>query len=75
MPKIYLFVVFGAIVASVYFAAVIITREKCRAENALSENQKIQTVITTKKEINEKVFNTGTNDIRNILRTKYTIRD
>ena len=75
MSKIYLFIVIGAIIIGIYFTAVAITREKCRAENLLSEKQKIQTVITNKKEINEKVFNTGANDIRDILRTKYTIRD
>lgn len=75
MPKIYLFILIGVIAIGIYWSAVAITREKCKSENALSEKQKIQTVIVTKKELDEKIFNTGVNDIRNILRAKYTIRD
>ena len=75
MLKIYVVLAACAVVVGTYYYGATIMRAKCRTQNAVNETQNIQTIITTNREINEQVFNTGLADIRNILRTKYTIAD
>jgi len=75
MIKIYFIVAMGAIVIGAYFYGANISDSKCRAKQMQNNLNEIQTIEQHKKEIHDKVYKTGTDDIRRILHDKYTIAD
>ena len=75
MPKIYLACVAIAIVIGAYFFGIARGRDICTREIA-TQNATISQQQNNKKEkINAEILRTSTDDIRDILRTKYTIAD
>ena len=75
MIKIYFIVAIGAIVVGAYFYGANIADAKCRAKQIQNNLNEIQITEQHKKEIHDKVYKTGTDDIRRILRDKYTIAE
>ena len=65
-----IFIVLGA-----YWSGTQIASEKCYAEFAKQQNIKTQNTINLKGKINAETYHTAVTDIRNWLRTKYTIKD
>lgn len=75
MTKYYIPVAILVIILFAYFFGIIRGRDKCIKQIA-TENMNISQQQNIKKEkINAEIYRTGTGDIRNILRTKYTIAD
>ena len=73
--KFYLMAAVFALVVGAYFAGARISREKCRADAAHAETNAAITSGEIIRDANEKTFNTGVRDIRDILRRKYTIAE
>lgn len=75
--KIYL-CVFLAVGAAIFFSYVMgvrLGREKCRAD-LMAQSTTIQSqTIKIIGDVNAETFNRGTNDIRRVLREKYTIAE
>lgn len=79
MYKLYLCILFCIIILGTYFVGIRQGKTQCRADSALSINQKIiqkhNEDLEKKEKLNEKVINTATDDIRNILLKQYTIAE
>lgn len=79
MYKLYLCILFCIIILGAYFVGIRQGKMQCRADSALSINQKIiqkhNEDLEKKEKLNEKVINTATDDIRNILLKQYTIAE
>ncbi|MDL2295256.1 hypothetical protein LJC18_00335 [Lachnospiraceae bacterium OttesenSCG-928-E19] len=79
MNKIYIGAAILAVVYGAYWAGGRIANAQCRADQVIDnamQNDKIhQTIIETKRIVNETVITTGTIDIRMRLRDKYTIEN
>ena len=75
MIKFYFGLVLVALVLGAYWAGKTIAQKECRASSVANQNETIEQIINNERKLNEKVFNTGTSDIRDILRNKYTIAD
>jgi len=75
MNKIYIIATLTLVIVGVYWSGTRIASEKCHAEFAKQQNIKIQNTINLKGKINAETYNTAVTDIRNWLRTKYTIKD
>jgi len=73
--KFYLIGAVVALVAGAYFAGGRIAHEKCRAAAANTATEIAINSTNITRIANEKTFNTGVRDIRNILRQQYTIAD
>lgn len=73
--KVYLIVAVCTLVGGAYLAGGRIAREKCRGNVANSETNAVIKSVEITRIANEKTFNTGVRDIRDILRRKYTIAD
>ena len=75
MIKLYFFI--GTILAvySAYLAGIHTGTHQCQTENANAHASKINDTIKTMGIINAKTVNTGVDDIRRILREKYTIAE
>lgn len=70
------FLSFVAIVAGgCYMAGRAIGRARCAAVAATDAARSQLYIIRQQEKINADVFNTGTGDIRRVLRAKYTIAD
>jgi len=75
MSKLYLY---GAILAGLvtaWCAGTVIGRAKCMENVANRAAVNSQQQIAKKEKINAEIYRTGVRDIRDILRTKYTIAD
>ncbi|MBR4507037.1 MAG: hypothetical protein IKP24_00710 [Alphaproteobacteria bacterium] len=75
MPKIYLACAAIAIVIGAYFFGIARGRDICTYEIATHAATISQQQNNTKEKINAEILRTSTDDIRDILRTKYTIAD
>ena len=75
MNRIYFGVLISAFVLGAYFYGINIERAKCQIQYLSQEQQIQETNIKKQKEIHDKVYKTGLNDIRSILRDKYTIAE
>jgi len=73
--QIYFGIAICVIVIAIYFTGVVIGRAKCQAQIATAATNATQQQMIKKEKINAEVFNTGMRDIRDVLRTKYTIAD
>ncbi|MBO7656716.1 MAG: hypothetical protein J6S80_03245 [Alphaproteobacteria bacterium] len=73
--KNYLIIAIAIIVAGAYFFGARIGRMKCQSSARRAETKEIENIIVIKRNTDEKVFNTGVDDIRRILHTKYTIAE
>lgn len=77
MNKIYIGAAILTVVYGAYWAGGRIVDAQCRAEqvidNAVQNDKVHQTIIETKRIVNETVITTGTVNIRMRLRDKYTI--
>ena len=71
----YLFMVAAVVALAAYFFGIQIGRMRCVALNARTQSDEIVNIISIKRKTDEKVYNTGLHDIRNILREKYTIAE
>lgn len=79
MIKIYIIAGIAGVIFAAYWAGGRIAIQRCRADIAVQQNMsaaQLQTeIIETKTKINEETFNTGSADIRGLLREKYTIAE
>lgn len=79
MNKFYLCILLVGVVCGAYVCGAAVSGAKCRANVAqqnLRDLQNFQNEITqTKRKNHETVYKTNTNDIRRILRDKYTIAE
>ncbi len=79
MYKLYLCIFLFTIFLSAYFIGIRQGKSQCKEDFAMTFSQKILQKQAEKVEkigeINAKVFHTGVNDIRDILRQKYTIAE
>ena len=75
MSKIYIFICGLLVVYGAFWAGGRIATAKCAAKTTKNQILQVYKVLETKRHINEKSFNTGVDDIRHILHTKYTIAD
>ncbi len=75
MNKIYVIAAMCAGIVIAYLIGGRVEMARCRAQVALDVIHSTNQTAQKKRKINEKVFNTGVNDIRDILRDKYTIAD
>lgn len=73
--KIYLIATVGALALGAYVMGGKIAREKCRTDVAIAATNTEIKSREIERIVNEKTFTTGVRDIRDILRTKYTIAD
>ena len=77
--KIFLFVFFILMVLGIYFICVRQGNLRCKEDFATETNHKILQEYTNnakkRDNVNAKVFHTGVDDIRDILRKKYTISE
>ncbi len=79
MKTLYLFIFLSAVIIGAFFVGKNVGKANCKAEYSIKQN--LETKNTAKKIIkitevvNEKVYNTDTADIRDVLRKKYTIAD
>ena len=73
--KIYLLAVGLIIMLCIYFFGMYAGYQKCNAKVATQANNQQSHVIEIQRKVNAEVFNRGVNDIRNVLRQKYTIAD
>ena len=71
----YLIIAVCAMVVCAYFFGARIAREKCAADGANAQTSEIINSVNIVRTANEKTFNTGVRDIRDILRRKYTIAE
>ncbi len=71
----YVFFMGVAIILAAYFCGMHVGREKCRA-NFAADTLKSQTdIVINMEKINAETVRRGVDDIRRILRGKYTIAD
>ncbi len=75
--KLYLCLIVAAVVAIffAYFAGVRVASEKCRAKQNADVAAQQSQIIKIQGEINAQVLGRNTDDIRCILREKYTIAE
>lgn len=73
--RIYLIIAIIALVGGAYIMGARVAREKCTADVANATTAEIINTVNNTRAADEKTFNTGVRDIRNILRAKYTIAD
>ena len=73
--KIYLIAAIITMIGGAYFFGVQITRTECSARLAQAQTAATQENEKITRIVNEKTVHTAVRDIRNILRTKYTITD
>ena len=75
MKKLYILIGVCGLLVWAYFSGTSLGRAKCM-EHIAAQSAKNSVIQTKKKEkINAEIYSIGVNDIRNILRTKYTIAD
>jgi hypothetical protein len=75
MAKIYLIIAIFFMVLGAYFMGTRIAIMKCAANMANTQTADMVNFMKLNRISDEKVFNTGVHDIRDILRNKYTIAD
>ena len=75
MTKTYLIIMCVAILITVFVSGLMIGRAKCMEKIATDIATHTQQQTITKEKINAEIYRTGVADIRNILRTKYTIAE
>lgn len=75
MNKIYLMVAESALVFCAYFYGANVARAKCKIQFLENQKQTQEQIIFKERKIHEIVYKTGVDDIRSILRDKYTIAD
>ena len=75
MLRFYLGAAIIIMIIGAFWAGGRIAHEKCMRRTTQSETQQITNSINMQRNINEKVFDTGVRDIRDILRREYTIRE
>lgn len=75
MTKVYLLIMICGTVAFAYLIGGALGQAKCQEKIAQTNSYVSQQKLLIKEKINAEVYNVGVNDIRNILRTKYTIAD
>jgi len=75
MTKIYFTCAVIAIIIGAYFFGIARGREICTRDIAIQTTQNSQQQNKIKGKINVEIYRTSTSDIRDILRTKYTIAD
>lgn len=73
--KIYLFVAAVLAALAAYWAGARIGRVKCVADNAHAAHAQQTQIIQTVGEINVETYHRGVDDIRRVLRAKYTIAE
>ena len=71
----YLIITVCAMVVGAYVMGMRIAHEKCKTASANNQTYEIINSVNLQRMANEKVFNTGVRDIRDILRQKYTIAE
>ena len=79
MNKIYLLIVIGAALCGTYFYGADIATAKCNARIANQNLQMLQNIqnqiMENKRKNHEMAYKTRTDDVRRILRDKYTIAE
>ena len=79
MSKVYIIILCCCLIVSAYLYGVNITNAKCRMRVAQETLQKIENqqkqILQNKRVLHDKVYKTGTVDIRRILQSKYTIAE
>lgn len=75
MTKIYLYGAIIAVLMGIYLIGHHVGRTKCTQEIITKTIEHNQTQTIKKEKINAETYRTGMRDIRDILRTKYTIAD
>ncbi|MBO7509542.1 MAG: hypothetical protein J6T57_04690 [Alphaproteobacteria bacterium] len=73
--KHYLIVAAAVIVAGAYFFGLRIGRMRCVIDFGRTQSGEMTNIMDIKRNTDEKVFNTGVDDIRRVLRERYTIAE
>lgn len=73
--KIYLLVVGLIIVMCVYFFGMYSGYQKCKVKIADQTHNQQSEIIKIQRKVNAETFNSGLDDIRDVLHQKYTIQD
>jgi hypothetical protein len=75
MTKIYLTLGLFGLILIAYIIGATHGRANCLQDIATKTKETFQQQSTKREKINAEIYRTGVNNIRNILRTKYTITD
>lgn len=79
MKLLYLFIFLSAVIIGAFFVGKNIGKANCKAEYSIKQNLETKNnakkIIKITEVVNEKAYNTGVADIRDILRKKYTIAE
>lgn len=75
MNKFYMLLVIGVAIFFAYLAGGRVANEQCRARSSNNLVKQQAQILQIKRVVNEKVLGTDTNDIRHVLREKYTIAE
>ena len=75
MAKHYFILAIIVSVFIVYYCGFLRGHEKCTNDITQKNTQTVHQQILKKEKINAQIYRTGVRDIRDILRTKYTIAD
>ena len=75
MTKLYIPIAICGIILFAYIFGITRGRDKCIKQIATQSATISQQQTIQKEKINAEIYRTGVSDIRNILRTKYTIAD
>lgn len=73
--KQYLILAIAVIVAGAYFFGMRSGRMQCITDSVREQTNEIINISDIQRDTDEKVFNTGVDNIRRVLHTKYTIAD
>jgi len=73
--KVYLIIAVGCIIFGAYEFGLQIAHKKCEVNAAQNQTNEIVKTISIQRISDEKVYHTGVDDIRRILRTKYSIAE
>ena len=75
MNKLYAFLLLGLVIWAAYCAGGRWAYQKCQAEYSRNVSEMQSDTVYIKEKVNEESFNTGADDIRHVLRKKYTIAE
>lgn len=73
--KPYIFIFIVSVVVAAYWAGTRNGRAQCAADNAQTANATQTQIIQTVGKINVETYHRGVDDIRGVLRAKYTIAE
>ena len=73
--KIYLLAVGLIIMLCIYFFGIYAGYQKCKTKITVQTHNQQSEIIEIQRKVNAETFNSGLDDIRDVLYQKYTIKD